>query len=230
MREEGGLPTLRRVSLIRDNIESIRERIARAAARAGRAGDDVQLIAVTKTVPPEGIEEALAAGVTLFGESKVQEARAKIPVVSGRARWHMIGHLQSNKARDAVAMFEAIHSVDSVKLASELNKCADNDGKTQAVLLEINVSGEASKFGLKSDDVEAALAQINAMPRLEVQGLMTIPPAGKDARPFFRQLRELRDRLGLRELSMGMSYDFEVAIEEGATMVRIGSAIFGERQ
>jgi len=230
LREEGGLPTLRRVSLIRDNIESIRERIARAAARAGRAGDDVQLIAVTKTVPPEGIEEALAAGVTLFGESKVQEARAKIPVVSGRARWHMIGHLQSNKARDAVAMFEAIHSVDSVKLASELNKCADNDGKTQAVLLEINVSGEASKFGLKSDDVEAALAQINAMPRLEVQGLMTIPPAGKDARPFFRQLRELRDRLGLRELSMGMSYDFEVAIEEGATMVRIGSAIFGERQ
>jgi pyridoxal phosphate enzyme (YggS family) len=217
------------MNTVADNIADVQERIVRAAERAGRSADDVQLIAVSKTVLPEGIEEALAARVTVFGESKVQEARAKIAVVSGRARWHMVGHLQSNKARDAVALFEVIHSVDSVKLAGELNKAAAEAGRTQAILLEVNVSGEVSKFGLKPDDVEAVLAQINALPRIEVQGLMTIPPAGKEARPFFRQLRALRDRLALRELSMGMSHDFETAIEEGATMVRIGTAIFGER-
>jgi len=210
------------MSLIGENLERIRERIARAG--------DVQLIAVSKKVPPEGIEEALAAGQMLFGESKVQEAKAKIPVVSGRARWHMVGHLQSNKARDAVALFELIHSVDNISLAVELDKWAERAGKTQAILLEVNVSGEVSKFGLKPEDVEAALERINALRRVEVRGLMTIPPAGKEARPFFRQLREMRDRLGLTELSMGMSHDFEVAIEEGATMVRIGTAIFGERQ
>lgn len=222
-------PRIRAMNTVADNIADVQERIVRAAERAGRSADDVQLIAVSKTVLPEGIEEALAARVTVFGESKVQEARAKIAVVSGRARWHMVGHLQSNKARDAVALFEVIHSVDSVKLAGELNKAAAEAGRTQAILLEVNVSGEVSKFGLKPDDVEAVLAQINALPRIEVQGLMTIPPAGKEARPFFRQLRALRDRLALRELSMGMSHDFETAIEEGATMVRIGTAIFGER-
>lgn len=210
------------MSLIGDNLERIRERIARAG--------DTQLIAVSKKVSPERIEEALAAGQTLFGESKVQEAKAKIPIVSGRARWHMVGHLQSNKARDAVELFELIHSVDSVSLATELNKWAERAGKTQAILLEVNVSGEASKFGLKPEDVPGVLDQINALPRIEVRGLMTIPPVGKEARPFFRQLREIRDHLGLTELSMGMSHDFEVAIEEGATMVRIGTAIFGERQ
>ena len=142
----------------------------------------------------------------------------------------MVGHLQSNKARDAVELFELIHSVDSVSLATELNKWAERAGKTQAILLEVNVSGEASKFGLKPEDVAGVLDQINALPRIEVRGLMTIPPAGKEARSFFRQLREMRDQLGLTELSMGMSHDFEVAIEEGATMVRIGTAIFGERQ
>ena len=207
-------------------MSSIRENLERIRARLGQA----QLIAVSKTVPPERIEEAVAAGQWLFGESKVQEAKAKIPVVSGRVRWHMVGHLQSNKARDAVALFDLIHSVDSVSLATELNKWAERMGKTQAILLEVNVSGEASKFGFKPEDVEAALEQINALPRVEVRGLMTIPPAGKDARPFFRQLRQLRDRLGLAELSMGMSHDYEVAVEEGATMVRIGTAIFGERQ
>ncbi|MBM3860826.1 MAG: YggS family pyridoxal phosphate-dependent enzyme [Verrucomicrobia bacterium] len=206
-------------------MSSISENLERIRARIGNA----QLIAVSKTVPPEGIEEALAAGQLLFGESKVQEAKAKIPVVSSRARWHMVGHLQSNKARDAVALFELIHSVDSVSLAAELNKWADRAGKTQAILLEVNVSGEVSKFGLKPEDVEGVLTQINALPRVEVRGLMTVPPAGKDARPFFRQLREMRDRLGLTELSMGMSHDFEIAIAEGATMVRIGAAIFGER-
>jgi pyridoxal phosphate enzyme (YggS family) len=206
------------MSLISENLERIRASIGNA-----------QLIAVSKTVPPESVDEALAAGQLLFGESKVQEAKAKIPVVSGRARWHMVGHLQSNKARDAVALFEMIHSVDSVSLATELNKWADRAGKTQAILLEVNVSGEVSKFGLKPEDVEGVLTQINALPRVEVRGLMTVPPAGKDARPFFRQLREMRDRLGLTELSMGMSHDYEAAVAEGATMVRIGTAIFGER-
>jgi hypothetical protein len=169
----------------------------------------------------------------VFGESRLQEARAKIPLVSGRAHWHLVGHLQTNKARDAVALFEMIHSVDSVKLAAEINKWAERAGKTQAILLEVNVSGEASKFGLKPEDLDAALSEINRLPRLEVGGLMTIAPFRdnvEEARPCFRRLRELRDRAGLRELSMGMTHDFEIAIEEGATMVRIGTAIFGERE
>lgn len=211
-------------------IQQVLDRIAAAARRAGRDPGGVTLVAVSKNVEPERVEQALAAGLTVFGESRMQEAKAKIPVVSGRARWHFVGHLQSNKARDAVELFELIHSVDSVKLAAELNKWAERAGKTQPILLEVNASGEASKFGLKPEDLPAALEQTNRLARLEVRGLMTIPPAGKDARPYFRQLRELRDRLGLRELSMGMTGDFEVAIEEGATFVRIGTAIFGERK
>ena len=215
------------------NLDTIRHRIATAAARAGRDPGDVTLVAVSKTIPPAGIEDALAAGQTLFGESKLQEANAKIPLISSRAHWHMIGHLQSNKARDAVALFELIHSVDSVPLAGEINKWADRAGKTQPILLEVNVAGEARKFGFKPDAVEAALREIHALPRLEVAGLMTIAPYTDDperARPFFRQLRALRDRLGLRQLSMGMTGDFEVAIEEGATFVRLGTAVFGERK
>lgn len=190
----------------------------------------VTLVAVTKTVPPERVDEALAAGITVFGENKIQEAKAKIPLVSSRAHWHFIGHLQTNKARDAVELFELIHSVDSVKLAGELNKWADHAGKTQPILLEVNVAGESSKFGIKPEDVPSALTEIHRMSRLEVRGLMTVPPLKKDPRPYFRQLRELRDATGLRELSMGMSHDFEIAIEEGATIVRIGTAIFGERK
>jgi pyridoxal phosphate enzyme (YggS family) len=215
-----------------ENVQRVRERMGKAAARAGRPGDDIVLLAVTKTVEPERVEQALEAGVTTFGESKVQEARQKMPLVSSRARWHMIGHLQTNKARDAVDLFELIHSVDSVKLASEINKWAERAGKTQRILLEVNVSGEASKFGLDPDALEATLEQINPMPRLEVRGLMTIAPFLEDVekvRPYFRRLRELRDRFSLTHLSMGMSHDFEVAIEEGATIVRIGTAIFGER-
>jgi pyridoxal phosphate enzyme (YggS family) len=218
---------------ITHNINLIQQRIRATAERAGRRPEGIALIAVSKTVGPEDVEAALAAGQTLFGESKIQEARAKIPLVSGRAHWHMIGHLQTNKARDAVALFEVIHSVDSVKLAIELNKWAERAGKTQAILLEVNVSGEASKFGLKPEDLESTVAEINQMPRLEVQGLMTVAPFAEEAekaRPCFRRLRELRDTLGLRELSMGMSHDFEVAIEEGATLVRIGAGIFGERE
>jgi PLP dependent protein len=220
------------VNEVGHNIERVRERSEAAAKRAGRQPEDVRLVAVSKTVEPERIEAALTAGQMCFGESKVQEAKAKIPAVSGRAHWHLVGHLQTNKAREAVALFELIHSVDSVKLAAELNKWAERAGKTQAILLEINVSGEASKFGLKPEDLDAALNEINKLPRLEVQGLMTIAPFKENAeevRPDFRRLRELRDATGLRELSMGMTHDFEIAIEEGATLVRIGTAIFGER-
>jgi pyridoxal phosphate enzyme (YggS family) len=221
------------MSEVAHNLERVRERIRAAAARAGRNPGDVTLVAVSKTVEPERLEAALAAGQTLFGESRLQEARAKIPLVSGRAHWHLVGHLQTNKARDAVALFELIHSVDSVKLAVEINKWAERAGKTQAILLEVNTSGEAGKFGLKPEDLDAALREINQMPRLEVGGLMTIAPLRgnvEEARPWFRRLRELRDGTGLRELSMGMTHDFEIAIEEGATMVRIGTAIFGERE
>jgi PLP dependent protein len=200
-------------------IEAIRQQIP--------AG--VTLLAVTKTVPPERVDAALKAGITVFGENKLQEAKAKIPLVSSRAHWHFIGHLQTNKARNAVELFELIHSVDSVKLAVELNQWAARAAKTQAILLEVNAAGEASKFGIKPEDLPATLAQIQQLPRLEVRGLMTVPPFVGDPRPYFRRLRELRDATGLRELSMGMSHDFEVAIEEGATIVRIGTAIFGKR-
>ena len=216
-----------------DNLERIRARIDAACQRAGRDGGEVLLLGVTKTVPPETIDTAVAAGLTTFGENKIQEAKAKIPLVSGRAHWHFIGHLQSNKAREAVALFELIHSVDSLKLASELDHWAAHAGKHQPILLEVNVAGEASKYGLPPDDVPDAIAQINRLTHLEVRGLMTIPPltaTPEQARPFFRQLRILRDQLDLPELSMGMSHDFEVAIAEGATMVRIGAAIFGERK
>jgi PLP dependent protein len=227
------------VTELEQSLSAVRERVAAAAERARRNPDAVIIVAVTKAIAPERVEEARAAGLTVFGENKVQEAKAKIPLVSSRARWHMIGHLQTNKARDAVALFELIHSVDSVKLAGELDKCAGRAGKTQPILLEINVSGEASKSGLKHEDLAAALEQISALPRIEIRGLMTMAPFTEDiekARPHFRRLRELRDemenRFGVRlpELSMGMSHDFEAAVEEGATMVRIGTAIFGERR
>ena len=216
-----------------DNLDRIRARIATACQQAGRDVGDVLLLGVTKTVLPEAVDAAVAAGLTTFGENKIQEAKAKIPEVSNRARWHFIGHLQSNKAREAVALFDLIQSVDSVKLAGELDQWAERAGKTQPILLEVNVAGEASKHGLRLEDVAAAVTEINRLAHLEVRGLMTIPPYAVDpeqARPFFRQLRTLRDRLRLPELSMGMSHDFTVAIEEGATIVRIGAAIFGERK
>ena len=207
--------------------------IHRLQDRIRASGREITLLAVTKTIPPERVDAALAAGITVFGENKVQEAKAKIPLVSSRAHWHFIGHLQSNKARDAVELFELIHSVDSVKLAGELDKWAAHAGKTQPILLEINVAGEAQKFGIKPEDLPATLAQINQLSRLDVRGLMTVPPYCEEAekvRPYFRRLRELRDAAGLCELSMGMSHDFEIAIEEGATIVRVGTAIFGERK
>jgi hypothetical protein len=198
----------------------------------------VTLVAVTKTQPPEVVTEASKAGLLLFGENKVQEAKAKIPLCPGHLRWHMIGHLQSNKCRDAVALFQMIESVDSLHLAEEISRRADQAGKTMPILLEVNAVGEASKFGYPPDQLLAELSQVNGLPRIEVHGLMGVPPWTPDpekVRPVFRQLRELKERceqiLGapLPQLSMGMTGDFEVAIEEGATIIRVGTALFGAR-
>ncbi len=221
------------------NINDVRRRIEAACARAGREPGSVTLVAVTKGQPPEAVAVAAQAGLSLFGENKVQEAKAKIPLCPGRLHWHFIGHLQTNKCRDAVELFEMIQGVDSLHLAEEINRRADQAAKTMPILLEVNAVGEASKFGYKPERLVAELAQINALPRVEIHGLMTIPPWTPDpekVRPVFRQMRELKRRcediLGapLAHLSMGMSGDFEVAIEEGATMVRIGTALFGERR
>jgi pyridoxal phosphate enzyme (YggS family) len=199
----------------------------------------VTLLAVSKTHPPDTIEAAVELGITVFGENKVQEAKAKIPHCPGKARWHFIGHLQSNKARDAVELFEMIESVDSLALAIEINKRAEAAGRDLAILLEVNVAGEASKFGYPPKQLLAELGEINALPRLAIHGLMAVPPwtpVAENSRPHFRKLRELNAqaeaKLGapLPHLSMGMSGDFEVAIEEGATIVRIGTALFGERR
>lgn len=220
------------------NLKAVQQRIEAACARAGREPGSVTLIAVTKTQPPEVVCAAAALGLCLFGENKVQEAKAKISACPGRLRWHMVGHLQTNKCRDAVGLFQMVQSVDSLYLAEELNKRAEQAAKTLPVLLEVNAVGEASKFGGCPDQLLADLSRINALPRLEIHGLMTVPPWALDpekVRPVFRQMRELKERceqiLGapLPHLSMGMTGDFEVAIEEGATMVRIGTALFGSR-
>ena len=221
-----------------ENLELIKARIAAACERAGRDPAAVTLMAVTKTHPPETVQAAADLGLTFFGENKVQEAKAKIPQCSGKLRWHFIGHLQSNKARDAVELFEMIQSVDSLALAQEINKRCEQAGKRMPILLEVNLAGEASKFGYAPERLLAELNELNALPRLEIHGLMTVPPfkpSAEQVRPFFREARELKQCcekiLGapLPQLSMGMSGDFEVAIEEGATIVRIGTALFGER-
>jgi pyridoxal phosphate enzyme (YggS family) len=220
------------------NIKAVQQRIEAACARARREPASVTLVSVTKGQPPEIVCAAAALGLNLFGENKVQEAKAKIPACPGRVRWHMVGHLQTNKCRDAVGLFEMVQSVDSLYLAEELNKRADQASKTLPILLEVNAVGEASKFGYRPEQLLVDLGRINALPRLVLHGLMTVPPWVDDpekARPVFRQIRELKARceqvLGapLPHLSMGMTGDFEVAIEEGATMVRVGTALFGER-
>ncbi len=221
---------------LEERVRHVRERVAAAAGRSGRAPESVALVAVSKGHSPEDVRGMSEAGLTLFAESKVQEAKAKISMCPGRLRWHMIGHLQSNKARDAAFLFEMIQSVDSLGLAEELNKAAGKGGKTLKILLEVNVAGESAKFGYRPDSVLADLSRINALPNLEIHGLMGMAPWTNEverARPVFRKLKELHDRcsegLGavLPVLSMGMSADFEVAIEEGSTMVRIGTALFG---
>jgi pyridoxal phosphate enzyme (YggS family) len=236
------------------NLAGVRERITAAARRVGRGPDEIDLVAVTKTHPARIVLAAYAAGLRDFGENRVEEASAKIPAVQehiplpDRPRWHMVGHLQRRKARAAVMLFDLIHSVDSLRLARRINRDAEENGKVLQVLLEVNVSGEASKFGF---DLSAArgekarpafvaeVEQILALPFLQLCGLMTMAPIVADpeqARPVFSALRTLRDdmrrrfpEVNWRELSMGMSDDFEVAIEEGATIVRVGRAIFGER-
>ena len=218
-------------------LASVKNLIAAAAKKAGRDPADVELIAVSKTHPVEAIQEAMRAGLTCFGENKVQEARGKIEEL-GRGTWHLIGHLQSNKAKDAVRLFDSIDSVDRNDLAMEINHRADALGKTQNVLLQVNIAGESTKFGCAPDAARALAEAINALPRLCLRGLMAIAPYTPDAeksRVPFAALRELRARietdtgLQLPVLSMGMSGDFAVAIEEGATQVRVGTALFGER-
>ena len=220
------------------NLTSVRQRVAAACARSGRDANSVTLVAVAKGHPAEVVCAAAQLGLNLFGESRVQEAKAKISLCPARLRWHLIGHLQSNKCRDAVHLFEMIQSVDSLSLAREINKWADKSAKTMPVLIEVNVAGESSKFGYAPEKVLAELKEINALPRIEVQGLMTVAPLAQEAekvRPVFRRLRQLKGQceelLGapLAHLSMGMSDDFEVAVEEGATMIRLGSAVLGPR-
>jgi len=223
---------------IESRLADVQRHIAEAAARAGRDAGDVTLVAVSKTHPPESVGAALAAGQRVFGESRVQEARAKIPLVAGHARWHFIGHLQRNKIRHALPLFELFHGVDSLDIARDIERIAAEDGALPRVLLEVNVAGEGSKFGFSPEKLRSQIEDLLTLKRLTIEGLMCIPPPqprAEMARRFFVSLRELRDqlesefRISLPQLSMGMSGDFAVAIEEGATLVRLGTAIFGER-
>lgn len=220
-----------RADEIRAAAASVEERIRRACERAGRGRDSVQLVAVTKTFPAADVEHVLAAGLSDVGENKVQEAREKRPSVRAAARWHLIGHLQSNKAKDAVRLFDVLQTIDSLALAERVARFAAAEGKRQEVLLQVNVGGEQQKSGIEPEEAPELAARLQRLPSLHLTGLMTIPPAGEAEamRPHFRRLRSLRDALGLRELSMGMTDDFEVAIEEGATIIRVGRAIFGAR-
>ena len=229
--QQGEAAAETRGTAIRENLVALDRRIVAACDAAGRARHEVQLVAVTKTFPAADVTHALAAGVTDVGENKVQEARDKRPEVATPAVWHLIGHLQSNKAKDAVRLFDLIHSVDSIGLAEKIARAAEAAGKVQQVLLQVNVAREPQKSGADPDAVPELVERIRMLPSLDATGLMVIPPAGEpeDARPWFRQLRTIRDTLGLRELSMGMTDDFEVAIDEGATIIRVGRAIFGAR-
>jgi pyridoxal phosphate enzyme (YggS family) len=223
---------------IAENLERVREQITQAAAKAGRAVNEIELVAITKTHPAEKVREAVEAGHTVFGESRVQEARSKIPELPSNLRWHFVGHLQKNKIRHALPLFELFHGVDSLALAQEMNRIAAEDGERPRLLLEVNVAGEGSKFGFNAETLRAEIGSLLALPRLSIEGLMCIPPLAEEAegsRKFFVQLRELRDSLekefdvNFPHLSMGMTQDFSIAVEEGATLVRVGTAIFGER-
>ena len=223
---------------ITENLERVRLQIAQTAAKVGRAVDEIELVAISKTHDAVKVREAIEAEQRLFGESRVQEARVKIPELPSNLRWHFVGHLQKNKIRHALPLFELIHSVDSLALAQDINRIAEEDGLHPRVLLEVNVAGEGSKFGFTPEKLREDLENLLALPRLSILGLMTIPPIAEEAeasRKYFVQLRELRDRLqtefhvDLAQLSMGMTQDFAIAVEEGATLVRVGTAIFGER-
>jgi PLP dependent protein len=224
---------------IAENLETVRADIAESERRSGRLAGSVELIAVSKTHPPETVRQAVDAGQLLFGENRVQEAKAKIPDLPAKLRWHLIGHLQTNKIRQALPLFEVIHGVDSVELLHEIQRIAGDLGLYPRVLLQVNVAGESSKYGFSPQRLLAEVEQISRADRVQIEGLMTIPPLApnpEDSRRYFVQLRQLRDRLEtefrfpLPHLSMGMSGDYRVAVEEGATYVRVGTAIFGERR
>lgn len=226
------------MSLIHDNLALVKSKIADALRRAGRDAEEAQLIVVSKTFPAQIVRQAYDAGHRLFGENRVQEMLAKQPELPASARWHLIGHLQSNKVRKVLPTVEAIHSVDSLNLAQDIHRIAGEMGLFPKVYLEVNVAAESSKFGFQPAKLEEKLEQLMALDRLEIQGLMCVPPISRepeDSRKYFVALRELRDRLAQRAgspflgLSMGMSGDYTVAVEEGATLVRVGSAIFGGR-
>lgn len=226
---------------MKERFQRVQERIREAAIGCNRSESDIRLVAVSKTMPAEIVKEAIEAGMTDFGENYIQEARDKITTLSAcPVSWHYIGHLQSNKAKYAVRMFDLIHSVDSLKLAAELDKFAKKNDKVQDILIQVNVAKEESKSGIYEEDTIQLLTEIARLKNVAVKGLMTMPPffnAPDRVRPYFAALRELRDRIvnekipgiSMKELSMGMTGDFEAAIEEGATMVRVGTAIFGER-
>jgi pyridoxal phosphate enzyme (YggS family) len=228
--------------VIAERVATVRQRIARAAERASRPPEEITLVAVSKTWPAEAVRAAFAAGVRHFGENRVQEAEAKIDRLAELRprglRWHLVGHLQSNKARRAAALFDVVESVDSVKLAERLARAGEESGSTLRVLVQVDLAGEAAKSGLAENALEDALRGMRDLAALSVDGLMVLPPYLDDpeeVRPYFARLRRLRDRaaeaglLDGNELSMGMSHDFETAVEEGATIVRVGTAIFGER-
>ena len=226
---------------MKERIKRVQERIKEAAIGCNRSESDIRLVAVSKTMPAEIVKQAIEAGMMDFGENYIQEARDKITTLSAYpVTWHYIGHLQSNKAKYAVRMFDLIHSVDSLKLAKELDKCARKIGKVQDILIQVNVAREDTKSGVYSENTLQLIKEIAHLDHVAVKGLMTMPPyfnAPEKVRPFFKALRKLRDQIGnegipntsMRELSMGMTGDFEAAIAEGATMVRVGTAIFGER-
>ncbi len=223
---------------INDRIKVVTERIAQEARASGREPSEIGLVAVSKSQPPEKVRVAFEAGQLVFGENRAQELVAKAPLLPSSARWHFIGHLQKNKIRKILPLADLIHAVDSVELAEDINRIASELGLFPRVLLEVNVSGEASKFGFRPDALRRAAAQLLSLPRVQLEGLMTIAPIVKrpdDARPFFAALRILRDEVAAEHgaklpiLSMGMSDDFGAAIREGATLVRIGTAIFGAR-
>jgi PLP dependent protein len=220
------------------NLTRVEERIAEAAQKCGRSPDDIELVAVSKTHEAEKVQAAAEAGQMVFGESRVQEARAKIPLLPSRLRWHFIGHLQKNKIRHALPLFELFHGIDSLALAQDMQRIAEEDGMRPRILLEINLAGEASKHGFSPEALRRDLEATLSLGRLTIEGLMTIPPLAPEAeaaRPYFVALRKLRDQLEaefnlrLPQLSMGMSGDYAMAVEEGATLVRVGTAIFGER-
>ena len=223
---------------IKENLEKIAEKIRLRLELAGRNSGDITMVAVTKTVEEDRIREAIASGVRIIGENRVQEAKDKYAKLGNEVIWHLVGHLQTNKAKDAVKIFDLIHSVDSVKLAKEIDKQARKAGKVQKVLIEVNLSGEETKYGLSPEEVIPFLKDISELPNMKVEGLMTMAPFyenPEDCRPYFRRLKELMEKVKARKienvemkyLSMGMTNDYEVAIEEGSNMVRIGRAIFG---